>query len=168
MDASAWHTFAALIFDIGLTLGVGSSTFALIFFIRALEDGTIDSSEKRFMHTVYFVLRIGMVLIAAGLIATLQTGQDLPPSQYAMQWTLLAVITVNALLMTWKLMPMSIGPVLAGGSWYSLFLATALPFGAVPYTGMLAYYAGFLVVFFAIWTALKRRFMRPPQSARAR
>ena len=56
------------IFTVGLTLGVGSSTFALIFFIRALQDGVIDASEKRFMHSVYAVLRIGMVLSLIGLI----------------------------------------------------------------------------------------------------
>jgi hypothetical protein len=161
MFISEVNIITSLIFDIGLTLGVGSSTFALIFFIRALEDGTIDQLEKRFMHTVYFVLRIGMILIGIGLLATLLTGQSLPFTQYAMQWTLLAVVTINALLMTWNIMPMTIGPVLAGGSWYALFLVTSLPIAPVSYMKLLVYYALFLVVFFVVWTMVKKKFLLP-------
>jgi hypothetical protein len=161
MELFTLQTLALLIFNIGLTLGVGSSTFALIFYIRGLEDGTIDPSEKRFMHTVYVMLRVGMALIALGLLATLATGQSLPPAQYMMQWTLLAVITGNAILMQKHVIPMKIGPVLAGGSWYSLFLVTSLPFATVQYIELLAYYGGFLVIFFTVWMILKNKFTHP-------
>lgn len=163
MDTFVLQALATFIFTIGLTLGVGSSTFALTFFIRALEDGAIDPSEKRFLHTVYVVLRLGMITIAFGLVATLLAGQALPLPQYAMQWTLLGVITLNALLMTVRVMPMSVGPVLAGGSWYSLFWITALPLGGVAYPALLIYYGGFLIAFFIVWTYLKKRFTHPPQ-----
>ena len=146
-----------LLFSIGITLGVGASTFALLFYIRALEDGTIDASEKRFMHTVYIVLRIGMGLMVFGLLATLLSNQVSITAPYLMQWTLLGIITGNAILMSYHFMPMRFGPILAGGSWYSLFFVTALE-PNIPYSILLAYYGIFLVLFYVIFTHIKRRF----------
>lgn len=149
------------LFTSGLTLGVGSSTFALIFYIRALEDGTIDPSEKKFMHTVYFVLRIGMVLITLGLLGKLYDGSyALITKAYHIQWALMAIILVNAILMTYKKMPMQIGPVLAGGSWYSLFFVTALPLATLPYGALACFYIIFLTFFFMVYRYLRCRYAK--------
>lgn len=145
------------IFTVGLTLGVGSSTFALIFFIRALQDGVIDASEKRFMHSVYAVLRIGMVLSLIGLIGhALYSVYSL---QLGLQLTLLVVITTNAVLMTKRLMPMRYGPVLAGGSWYSLFIVTQTDIASLGLGFALIGYIVFLAIFFNVLEYLKRRFI---------
>src|SRR5688572_25470921 len=109
------------LFTLGQTLGVGASTFALLFYIMAMQDGTVDPSEKRFMRAVFVVLRIGMVVIAISLALKFLLGLSMT-SVYLMQVTLLGVITLNAVLMTKRLISMRIGPVLAGGSWYMLFL----------------------------------------------
>ena len=144
------------IFTVGLTLGVGSSTFALIFFIRALQDGVIDASEKRFMHSVYAVLRIGMVLSLIGLIGhALYSAYSL---QLGLQLTLLAFITTNAVLMTKRLMPMRYGPVLAGGSWYSLFIVTQTDIASLGLWFAFIGYIVFLAIFFNVLEYLKRRF----------
>jgi hypothetical protein len=37
-------------------------------------------------------------------------------------------------------------------------LVTTLPFAAVPYMALLAYYGGFLILFFIVWTVLKNKF----------
>src|SRR5690606_6006925 len=144
-------------------LGVGSSTFALVNFIVALRDGVIDESEKRLMHVVYFVLRIGMVCIGLSLLGLLvydyvisggRTFEYIGP-KYLMQLTLLAVITINAILMTLHKMPMRYGPVIAGGSWYSLFWVTELPLQGATYLTYFLYYAAFVVVFFIVFEAAK-------------
>jgi len=152
-----------LIFQIGLTLGVGSSTFALIFYIQALRDGTIDPSEKRLMHTVYTVLRIGMILLGIGLLLTLLPGWGYFSPIYLMQWTLLGVITLNAVLMTYHVMPMKYGPILAGGSWYSLLLVTVLPL-ANSYLTLFVLYVLFVALFYFIYNYFRKRYAPTPQA----
>ncbi|MBP7805127.1 MAG: FAD-binding oxidoreductase [Candidatus Pacebacteria bacterium] len=143
-----------IIYTLGLTLGVGSSTFALIFYIRALEDGVVDPSEKRFMHTVYIVLRIGMVLIGIGLVGLLSTKS----ATLILQWILLIIITINAVLMAYRYMPMKYGPVIAGGSWYSLFLVSKTPIANFNAYWLLVCYASFLIFVYVVFQYLKSKF----------
>ena len=153
-----------VLYQMGITFGVGASTFALTFFINALEDGVIDPSERRFMHIVYVVLRIGMTLITLSLLSFYAIAffskdiSTLLSTTYLMEWTLIGVIIVNAILMTKHLMPMRFGPVLAGGSWYSLFFVTVLPLAATPYPALLLYYGVFLVLFFIVFTVARNYF----------
>lgn len=160
-----WSAILAIIYKIGLTFGVGASTFALTFYINALEDGEIDASERRFMHIVYIVLRIGMVLIAsalfglAGVWAYRGNFTEMATPVYAMECTLLGIILVNAILMTKRVMSMRFGPVLAGGSWYSSFLITLLPLGAFSYAMLWPLYFGFLALFFIVFNIVKKIFV---------
>ncbi len=152
MDISILTT--SLVLTIGQTLGVGASTFALIFYLMATQDGVIDASERRFMGAVYVVLRIGMVLITLALLGRLFVG-ILLDSVGIMQWILLGIITLNAVLMSMRKMPMRFGPVLAGGSWYSFFLVSALPLGPISLSVLVGLYAGFLCIFYVIFTLLR-------------
>ena len=119
------------------------------------------------MHIVYVVLRIGMILITLSLLsfgAIAFFSKDiaaLSSPLYLMEVTLIGVIILNAVLMTKHVMPMKFGPVLAGGSWYSLFLVTALPFAATLYPTLLIFYGAFLVLFFVVFTAVKSYFSSP-------
>ena len=149
--------FINLIFTIGLTLGVGSSTFALIFYIRAFEDGIMDDSERRFLHSVFVMLRIGMTLIFLGLIGS-TVEKLMAPELLTALWVLLGIITMNAILMDKHLMPMKYGPVLAGGSWYSLLLTTKLPIVENGAYISVVYYLIFLVVFYLVFTHLKKKY----------
>ena len=154
-----------IVFKLGLTLGVGSSTFALTFYIMALTDGKIDPSERRFLHAVYTVLRIGMFLIATGLILSLFVYPD-TSVQYIAQWILLGVITLNALGMTFKFMPMQYGPTIAGGSWYSLFFASTLPLNNFPILTTVIGYVFVIVFLHVLLSYLKKRFHPPrPQTS---
>ncbi len=147
-------------FSLGLTFGIGSSTFALIFYIQALQDGTIDASERAFLHTVYAVLRIGIVLLGVGLIASLffLTPTPLVFGSVAKPLVLLAIIIGNAVLMSFHKMPMRFGPILAGGSWYALLLITKSPLGLIEGWSALLVYALFLSLFYALFTAVKDHF----------
>lgn len=160
-------TITQVLHQMGITFGVGASTFALTFFINALEDGNIDPSERRFLHIVYIVLRIGMILITLSLLSLgaiaffFGNKAALSSPLYLMEVTLIGVIILNAILMTKHVMPMKFGSVLAGGSWYSLFLVTALPFFTTPYPALFLYYIAFLILFFVIFTAVKNYFLYP-------
>lgn len=151
-----------IIFSLGLTLGVGSSTFALIFFIRALEDGVVDPTERKFLGTVFVVLRIGMALLFLGLLLSLMLPAALPLPL----WLLLGVITVNAVLMDRHIMPMQYGPVLAGGSWYSLFFVSRTPLGELSLLILIPLYVAFLLVFYGVFTYLKKKFTHPKVTPR--
>lgn len=146
-----------VVFSLGLTLGVGSSTFALIFFISGLRDGVIDQSERRFLHIVFTVLRIGMALIFVGLVLALfgTHAFSLVP------WVLLLIITVNAVLMHKKMMPMRFGPVIAGGSWYALFFVTTTPLGSLPGPVLTVLYGAFLTLFFVFFSFMRRHYAPP-------
>lgn len=150
-------SFVDFVYALGLTLAAGSSTFALIFFIRALQDGVIDASEKRLMHTVYFVLRIGMFTILAALIGYTVFGAFSPALW--LKWALLGIITLNAFLMTKRIMPMHYGPIVAGGSWYSLFFVSQTPIASLGYLVCAIAYILFLILFYTVYEYLKRRFI---------
>jgi len=151
--------FVDLFFAVGLTLGVGSSTFALIFFINSLRDVIIDESKKQQMHIVYTVLRVGMGLLTVAIFAKISLSVLPISTILSAQSFLLFVITANAILMTYKLMPMMYGPALAGGSWYSLFLVTHLaPHDASLYW-LLIEYILFLIAFYCTYTLFVLRFL---------
>ncbi len=161
MDAVSLSTslFFAVLLQIGMGLAVGSSTFAVIFYFKAKRDGVIDATERSFLHIVYTVLRIAFLLIFASLfvqsIVAYRNGvwSDFTGGTYWMMWIVLAVILTNALLMDWHVMPMSVGPAIAVGSWYTLYLVftlRTLGLDEIPLMLLVIYYLLFLVfmVFF--------------------
>lgn len=137
----------------GISIAIGSSTFALIFYYKSIRDGAIDASEKSFLHTVYTVLRIGMgMIIITQLLFVVwhyQYGsmEAFVSSSFWMMWTILAVIIANATLMQLHLMPMMIGPAIAGGSWYTFAIVDTLKAYELPYLSWLGYYVLFIIAF---------------------
>ena len=137
----------------GITVAVGASTFAVIFYYVAIQDGVIDSSEKRFMHIVYTVLRIGMVviiitqLLSAFLLYSRGDSSLFLNEFLLFNWTLLGIIIVNAVLMQRHYMPMWLGPALAGGSWYTLaFINAFAPSSFASYSTLAVYYGLFVAL----------------------
>ena len=53
----------AVIQSFAISLGVGSSTLAIVNFFVAIDDGKIDDTERKMMGVVYIILRIAMVMI---------------------------------------------------------------------------------------------------------
>lgn len=145
--------FLDVIQTIGVSLAVGSSTFAIIFYYKAIRDGVINDSEYSFMHTVYTVLRIGMAIIiltqllfvvwyySFGELSTFLNGA------FWFQWTLIALIILNAALMQARLIPMWLGPALAGGSWYTFLVVNTLALVPLPYWVWTLYFVFFLGLF---------------------
>lgn len=144
--------FLLFINTLGTTLGVGSSTYALIFFHQSIMDGVIDDTEKRFLHTVYLLLRAGMFFLfisfaTQGYLLATQSGSILVErNTLATQATLLIVIFINALLMDGRKIPMWLGPALAGASWYGIFFASVLDMYHFSYETLLLWYLVLIVV----------------------
>ena len=121
-----------IIQSVAISLGVGSSTLAIINFFVAIKDGTISPEERNMMGVVYVVLRVSMVLI---LLTTLVLGlihafgssfEDYFTAYKAAQWTLIAVLYTNAVLMTKHLMSSHFGPSVQASAWYTLGIIAAL------------------------------------------
>lgn len=157
---------------LALGLAAGASTFAVAFYLGAFSDGVIDQSERRFMGIVYFVIRTALAIIVATQFILLSSfipdrlSLLLNDPTFVLNWIILAVIMGNAVLMTLHKMPMWLGPALAGGSWYSLFILHNYPAQmAVPLPVLIALYLGFLLLFGVVFALLKKRFVVPPPTA---
>ncbi len=128
-------TLIAILQSFSISLGVGSSTLAIITFFVAIADGSISPDERRMMGVVYIVLRVAMVLILLTTVTLLlkQYGMGGLGSLSAFhfgQLLVIAVLFVNAVLMTKHIIPSNFGPAIQAGNWYTLgTLAALLPLG---------------------------------------
>lgn len=139
-----------------ISLGVGSSTLAIVNFFVAIADGKIDDTERRMMGVVYIVLRVAMVAILLTTLLLLgldvMAGKSLMGADYALL-TLTGVLFVNAVLMTKHIMPSTFGPSIQAGSWYTMAAVTAIAaqgFADFSYTLFLLSYVSWLVLATAI------------------
>lgn len=151
-----WHTFLIISHIIGTVLGVGGTTFAEVFYLKAIKDGEIDPTESDFLKTTYTILRIGIVLIVLSgfslLILTRLEGsaQYLYSPRLWAKMTLTLVIVINAILLQIRLIPAWLGFSLSFTSWYAA-LVLGLWRGATSlgYMGIMLWYvvAVFVVAF---------------------
>ncbi len=116
---------------IGISLGVGTSTLAVLSFFSAITDGTIDQTERRMLGVIYIVLRVAMVTILVSTLGLAFVGYAAEGTSYftsyvIAQFILTAVLFINAILMTARLMPSKFGPAIQAGSWYLLGFGMAL------------------------------------------
>lgn len=116
---------------IAISLGVGTSTMAIVNFFAAIADGKIDEAERRMMGLVYFVLRVAMVVILLSVLALftaeiMTTGTLIIETYSLAIITLVAVLYTNAILMTMRIMPSTIGPSIQASTWYTLGIMASL------------------------------------------
>jgi hypothetical protein len=121
----------SIIQTVSVSLGVGSSTIAILNFFQAIRDGVIDAAERGMMGVTYIVLRIAMVLILTTTV--LLTGFGIVGSSttfittyISAQLALIGVLFINAILMTKRLMPSTLGPAIQASTWYTLGFTVAL------------------------------------------
>lgn len=151
--------------QLGMTLGVGASTFAVMLYIVANADGRLDESERVFMRAIYVTLRIGLYLIIASGIAI--TGAHVLAGDVALierpiflfKWLLIAVLLGNGVLMQRSILNRTVGGTIAGGSWYALFAThtLALDLGWVPLFGLYALWLALFAVAFRTLTDVAAR-----------
>lgn len=138
-----------------ISLGVGSSTLAITNFFVAIADGTIDPAERRMMGVVYVVLRVAMVAILGCITAILALqwldGSLFFTAAHAAALIIILVLYANALLMTMRIMPSTVGPGVQAGSWYALGTLQAFALQSITVTG--SYFITFLLAYTA-WLVL--------------
>jgi len=121
----------SIIQSMGISLGVGTSTLAILNFFYAISDGKIDETERNFMGVTYTVLRVAMGLILVSSLLLAFIGYAMEGDAYftgyvTAQTILTTVLFVNAFLMTIHMMPSTFGPAIQASSWYSLGFLLAL------------------------------------------
>lgn len=138
-----------------ISLGMGSSTIAIISFFVAIADGKIEPEERKMMGISYIVLRVAMVLILITTLAIVAnnyylSGIDSVSTFTVAQLTIISILFLNAVLMTEKIMPSTLGPAIQAGSWYSLGIMTSLlPLGLTNFT-FIQFILGYITaIFFA-------------------
>ena len=152
----------AIIKHVGTTFAIAGSTFSMIFYYAAMWDGKISDDEKHFMHIVFFILRIGMIILIPWEILVMLwavVNDAVPYYQNAVNWFrifLLGIIVFNALMMTKHKMPMWLGPALAGGSWYYYYFVS-ITSRQLAISSLFLYYVVFIVVLAITLHILKKK-----------
>jgi hypothetical protein len=121
-----------LLLAVAVSLGVGCSTVAITQFLVAVSDGEVDQVERKMLGVVYILLRVAMVAILVTLVIQAAiiyyiTGSFLFVSPFFLAlYTAVAVLYVNAIVMTMHWIPRQLGPAIQATSWYSLGILMAL------------------------------------------
>ena len=131
---------SSILLSFAISLGVGSSTIAIVNFFTAIADGTIEPTERRMMGVTYIILRVAMVAIALMLITQYMLGYVGVATPYfgtthaVAMGIVTAVLYLNAVLMTYRIMPSTFGPAIQASSWYTLgTLAALIPVGVIAF-----------------------------------
>jgi len=141
--------------SMAISLGVGSSTLAILNFFVALQDGKIDETERHFMGATYIILRVSMVMILLTTIilayfGMTSFGNDYFTNYNIAQFVLIAVLYINTILMTLQTMPSKYGPALQASSWYTLgILSTLYAYGYDSFK-ITTFIVGYLVMFIVL------------------
>lgn len=154
---------ATIIYDVfvvwmmgSVALGVGASSVAIVAFLAALEDGTIDSSERRMLGVIYWTLRWAMIMIPGTLLVVTWLNPGVLEGVWFV-WIIIGIIYLNAIQMTLHLVKGIFGPALQAASWYTLgFLLSIELFDLAPLTWtlfILLYVADFLFFLGVIYGA---------------
>lgn len=113
---------------IGTILGVGGATFAEIFHVRAMRDGTITEEEGATLKICYTVLRIGLaILLLSGfsfLIYYRLTGQEelLYSDKLWAKMSIVFIIPINAVLFQIRKIPTWLATAVSLTSWYTALI----------------------------------------------
>jgi hypothetical protein len=116
----------SIVQSFSISLGVGSSTIAITSFFAAIADGTIEAAERKMLGVVYVVLRVSMVAILATTFVILFLNSFALSPYIIAQLIVIAILFVNAILMTAHIMPSTFGPAIQAGNWYTLGTLAAL------------------------------------------
>lgn len=158
---------------ISISLGVGSSTIAILNFFQAIKDGKIDPIERSFMGVTYIALRIAMIIILLTTIGLAMFGYyeygNLYITSYVIaQIFLILILFLNATLMTKRIMPSTFGPAIQASSWYALGFILALSqqgLGEFSFITFTLLYAGLIVLAtLAIGAVMKYQTNRLPKT----
>ena len=97
--------FVTILLSMGISLGVGASTLAILNFFAAIKDGKIEGSERAFMGITYTVLRVSMVIILLSAATLAYFGiSNVGPFYFdnyvIAQFIVIGILYINSVLMT--------------------------------------------------------------------
>lgn len=119
------YLFLVLVHLLGTILGVGGATFVEIFLVKALRDGKVDQAEGEVLKTIFFVVRVGLVLALLSGFGFLlyyqlngQTFRLYNPLLWA-KLSMVIIIAANALLLQMHKISLYWGSAFSLVTWYS-------------------------------------------------
>ena len=146
-----------LLHIIGTVLGAGGATFAEIFHIRAMRDGSITEEEGATLKISYMVLRIGLALLVFSgfgfLIYYRLNGYESYLYNYKLwaKMIIVFIIPINALLFQVRAIPTWLATAISLTSWYGALILGV--YRTVPYSFemiMLIYVVSIFIVAFIL------------------
>lgn len=153
-----FYSIVETISGMAISLGVGSSTFALIFYFMGKHSAVFHETGRPYQKVVYRVLRVAMALVLVmeitKIVLYVQTGtrvtELLAADTLMFMWTVIIVLFVNPVFMTLHLLPTKFGAAIQATSWYMLGVLSALPMVTFSYLPLLLIYAGGMLAFAVI------------------
>ena len=145
-----------------INLGVGSSTLAITSFLVALNDKTIDASERRMLGVIYILLRIAMVMILLTTLFIVWQRPTLFGNLTQFLYILIAILYINAFCMTKHWISMKIGPALQAATWYTLGFIVSIHMFAL-YIITIPNFIMLYLIDIVIALAVLQYFLRPTQ-----
>ncbi|MFQ5541142.1 MAG: hypothetical protein ACE5F4_02760 [Candidatus Paceibacteria bacterium] len=144
---------------IGTVLGVGAATFAEIFLLSYLKDGTMDASESKTLKIIYTVMRFGLalaVLSGFGFLIEYRLEGNAAYLFNEALWAKMVIVLVlvlNAWLLTARVIPLWLGSALSFASWYgALFVGFLIGPTEYGFFYIIAFYvASVFFVAVALW-----------------
>ena len=138
---------------IGTALGVGGATLGEIFYLKSERDGKVDPHENEALRTIFYMLRVGMVILILsgfGYLILLRLEGHTAPLLGARVWAKLTIILILLFgVVAWhaRKVPMWIGSAVSLASWYAALVIGAWRGLNSSYLTIMLYYLGAIVVF---------------------
>ncbi|MEK7612954.1 MAG: hypothetical protein AAB449_02300 [Patescibacteria group bacterium] len=147
--------------QLGVMLGVGAETIMLLAYLISMRDGTVDKTEDRFSHAVGRVLDAGLILIIVSGIGVVTT--HFIAREYAIlfapvfmfKWVLIGIIVLSTVLIQNKIFSQARLEMLAGGTWYAIFIVHILA-PITTWSNLILLYAVWILGFSLCWYGLTR------------
>lgn len=167
----SWLYTAQLARFLAVGLCLGTSTVVMTMYFYLVAKGKTESAEKKIMHILYTILRVGMVLAIVTEVTCILYHYHVDNFLYwtdnpelLMRLTIFSVIIVNAFAMQHHKITMWLGPVFAGGSWYAYFFFSVWIETHATYSVLLVGYLIWLGIMFLLLAALRMYLTRNQNS----
>ncbi len=122
----------AFVHVLGAAIGVAGITFAEIFYLKATADGRVDARERDYLHTTFFALKWGLlvVLLAGIALGVLSYAFPLVPVQVlSAPWWFMNTLAFSIIFAGWSMMRGAVSwwlsSSLAFSGWWMLFMLDA-------------------------------------------
>jgi len=158
----SWLYSAQLIRYLAVGLCLGTSTCVMTLYFYLVAKGHTEDAEKKIMHVLYTILRVGMCLALFTEFTNFVYYYHVDNFIYwtdnpelLVRLTIFAVICANALAMQFGKISMWFGPALAGGSWYAYFFFSVWIETESEYGSLFAGYLVWLAIVFVFLAGLR-------------